>query len=125
MQDHFLFDDDDYKQRGIGCDKLGTKKDGLKFKWSWERKGKGKPNQCCYAEVTRLWGLEVIFWHCEYEAGVRHCDDMIVHWHKHYDDTYPGKVLVSRLQAQLKAEQLMLEICSEINSVLKSKGLIK
>jgi len=124
MQDHFLFDDADPKQRGKGCDRLGTKKDDhLAVKWTWDKNGKkGKPRQCCYAALGKGWALEVIFWHSCYEAGVTFCgDSMITH---NIDRGGRGVILVTRVQAQLKAEQLLLDLWDELDGVIRKKGIL-
>jgi hypothetical protein len=125
MQEHFLFDSDDAKQRGKGCDKLGSKKDGLSLRWSWKKypKAKNRPNQCCYAELGKGWSLEVIFWHSNYEAQVRHVGEHIRSFRKDRGDTYPGTILVTRLQAQFKAESLLLDVWDELNDLIHKKGI--
>jgi len=122
MQDHFLFDDDDAKQRGRGCDRLGTKKDGCALRWTWDKYGKkriGKPNQCCYAEVGKGWQLEVTFWHTMYEAEVRQTGEHVKSFRKEIGDRHPGAILVTRLQAQLKAESLLLDVWNDLDRVIR------
>ncbi len=138
MQDRFLFDDGDPKQRGAGCDRLGTKKDGLALRWIWGRvcdrswpRGSKElkdtrrtPGQSCYASLGKGWELSAIFWHTDYEAVVRHYDNRITSWNKSVGDDYVGEVLVTRLAAQLKAEQLLIDVWKELDELLKKKGVI-
>lgn len=125
MQDHFLFDDNDARQRGKGCDKLGHRGDGLALIWTWERYGKkGKPSQTCYAEIGKGWCLKVIFWHTNYEARVEHVDSGIRNYNVDVgDDKRRGKILVTRLQAQLKAEELVIEVWKELDVLIQKKGI--
>ena len=121
MQDHFLFDDADPKQRGKGCDKLGSSDDGLQFKWRWvqvrmcswapsdprQRSNARRPCQTCEAGTVRITGLpsegrfelKAIFWHTEYEA--------VVTWNGEYIVRQRG--FLARLDAQRRAEELLEE----------------
>ena len=119
MQEHFLFDDDDPKQRGYGCDALRPKDERLKFKWQWiqqrrlcGRKGKDrKPCQCSEAVLKDGWVLETTFWHTEYEAEVnRHGERVVSYCIRHDEVTKAEPALITRIDAQLKAEQLFEEI---------------
>ena len=106
--------------KGKGIDRLGTKKDGLKFIWKWIRRcelsgvdAKDKrrlPCQVCFAEAGDF-EYEVILWHTHYEARVIYKGATLIRFNKEIDDTteWKGEVLLERLQAQLKAEQLLVE----------------
>ncbi len=125
MQDRFLFDDSNSKQRGRGCDRLGSKKDGLVLKWTWEKNGKeGKPGQCCYAEIGKGWAAVVTFWHTNYEARLEHYDHSIMHWSKDTGDGYEGEVLVTRVSAQMKAERFMIDLYKEVEELVIKKKFI-
>lgn len=126
MRDDFLFDDADSKQRGIGCDRKGGKKDGLALRWTWEKYGKkGEPSQTCYASLGEGWLLVAIFWHTNYEAGVEYYGNHIINYSKDiHDDSYKGEVIVTRVEAQLKAEQLVLDVWKELGDLLNGKGII-
>lgn len=126
MQDHFLFDSDKKKLRGIGCDTMGDEKNGLALHWTWDKYSKkGKPSQCCYAEVGEGWRVSVIFWHSNYEARVEHVGDQILNYSKDVGDDYEGDILVTRIQAQLKAEQLVIDIWQELEKLVMESGLFQ
>ncbi len=125
MQDHFLFDDSDPKQRGHGCDSLSSKDKRLKFKWQWIHRnrlsGVGKsdkrrlPCQCSEAVLKNGWLLEATFWHCDYEAEIQYYGNMVLSYHIRYDEKIKGEPpLFTRLDAQLKAEQLFEELGLDI-----------
>ena len=129
MQDHFLFDDDDPKQRGFGCDALQPKDERLKFKWQWiqerrlswsrgdhrKKSNKRSPCQCSEAVLKNGWVLETTFWHTEYEASVEHYDETVVSYRTRYDEeTKSEPPLLTRIDAQLKAEQLFEEMGIDI-----------
>ena len=120
-----LFDDDDPKASGKGVDRKGTKKDGLKWMWHWVRQcdlswhyGNPKlgdkrrlPCQSCYADLPRIYGvpggasihLHVSYFYSHYEAAVEINGDQIL----------SDKSFKSRLDAQLKAENLIRLFCSQ------------
>ena len=129
MQDGFLFNDEDPKKRGKGCDTLGTKKDGLKLSWNWGMyKKENKPGQVCFAKLGHFC-LEAVFWHTDYEAQINYVSDMLVSYQKRKSDTCnpPTKkepILVTRLQAQLKAEQLLINFFNDAKKLLIKKKLI-
>lgn len=118
-QNAFLFDDDDKSQRGKGCDRLGTKKDGLNWKWKWGtcEESTGIPSQSCTAYlpfpikvkvgkggiISCKFSLKVIFWHTEYEASL----DMGDHNLLSYTSDEVAARLITRIDAQRKAEELM------------------
>ena len=129
MQNHFLFDSDDPKQRGFGCDALVHKDKRLKFKWMWTKDccnsggpsfktkvgQKRSPGQCSEANLKNGWSLEATFWHCDYEAEVNHYDSAVVSYHIRYDEeTKTESPLLTRIDAQLKAEQLFEEMGIDI-----------
>lgn len=121
----YLFDDDDPKARGKGVDRKGTKKDGLKWTWHWVRqcdlswhigdpKLKDKrrlPCQSCYADLPRISGvpggaqihLHVSYFYDYYDAAVSVNGDQIL----------SDQTAKTRLDAQLKAENLIRLFCSE------------
>jgi len=117
--------------KGKGVDRLGTKKDGLKLKWKWSRvcdlswprcdprreDKRRLPCQCCFAEAGDF-RYEVDAWHMNYGAEVKYKGETLIRFDKDIDDTteYCGEVLLERLQAQLKAENLILEFYKMLNS---------
>lgn len=108
MQDHFLFDDDDPKQRGKGCDALCRQDPRLKFDWKWmdhSARGKGVPCQISEAKLRDGWTLRAIFWHTQYEASVERHRETVANFETHFDYE-PEKRLLTRLDAQLKSEEL-------------------
>ena len=130
-----IFDD------GKGIDRLGTKKDGLKFQWKWLRvcelswaagdpqlKDKRRlPCQVCFADVGNF-RYKVVAWHDHYEACVEYYREEIVDFNKELDDDtieYKGKVLLERIQAQQKAESLLMEYYKMIGLHLKKYGFKK
>ncbi len=120
MQDGFLFDDGDPKQRGHGCDVLNPKDRRLKFKWQWVRRNRLSgvsrsdtrrlPCQCSEAVLKNGWTLEATFWHTDYEAEVNRHDRSISSYHIRLRDEIPGSILVTRIDAQIKAEELFEEL---------------
>lgn len=85
MQDHFLFDSDDPKQKGVGVDRLGGKKDGLILKWMWGSKHYGwkpeyakQPQQNCTTSFGD-YQLTVTFWNSNYEVGLSTIGNAIGH----------------------------------------------
>lgn len=110
--------------KGKGIDRLGTKKDGLKLKWKWnrvcdrswppsapERKDKRRtPGQGCFADAGDF-RYEVTAWHTHYEARVRYRCGILIRFDKDINDTtkWEGEVLLERVQAQLKAENLLID----------------
>ena len=113
MQDHFLFNDSDQKQRGNGCDALCADDPRLKFKWMWTegRQGKRTPRQVSEAVLENGWSLKAIFWQFGYEARVERYGDSIESF---MDRWGTGPRLVTRLDAQLKAEELFEQIGHDI-----------
>ena len=121
MQDHFLFNSDDRKQCGVGCDRLGRMKDGLKYMWTWSDGlvGIKSAGQCCqvilprpkiYPVGTRTLSvlplvLQVTFWHSEYEAAVQTDGRSLLPYCISNNDE--SGQLVTRLEAQFKAEELL------------------
>ena len=93
MQDGFLFDES--TDKGKGCDRLGTKKDGLKLKWRWSRvcemswcQGDKRlhdqrrlPCQTCSAEDGDF-ECEVILWRTHYEARATYKGNLIGYFDK-------------------------------------------
>lgn len=113
MQDSFLFDSDDPKQIGHGVDILRQDGDGLKADWKWTRgRGARMPatNKRCVgqiseAQVSENIQLEAVFWHNYYEARVIWGNDTIAT----YADDEEGQPLLTRIEAQRKAENLARE----------------
>lgn len=131
MQDGFLFDESTGK--GKGCDRLGTKKDGLKLKWRWSRvcemswcpgdkrrhDQRRLPCQTCSAKKGDF-EFEVVLWHTHYEARVEYKGEHLTSFNKEIDDTieWKGEVLIERVQAQLKAEKLLIDFYKMLMSYL-------
>lgn len=117
MQDGFLFNDDDPKQRGVGCDALCPDDKRLKFKWTWNPfLGKDKPSQVSEVKLENNWELEVTFWHKYYEACVNCRGELIKTYRVEIDDEFfKGWIpLLTRLDAQLKAEEMFIELGEDI-----------
>ncbi len=129
MQDHFLFDDEDPEQRGEGCDALCPKDKRLKFKWMWTKDccnsggpsrhtkagQKRPPGQCSEAALKNGWKLEATFRHTDYDADVELYGEGVAGYHvNHADGTKKKPPLLTRLDAQLKAEQLFEELGQDI-----------
>lgn len=129
MQDDFLFDDEDPTQCGKGCDALCADSKRLRFKWQWitesgltwvlndprNKSKKRRPCQCSEAILKNGWKLEATFWHTEYGANTERYGDSIVRYHVNHDDgTKKNPPLLTRLDAQLKAEQLFEELGRDI-----------
>lgn len=75
------------------------------------------PGQVCFAEVGDF-RYEATAWHTNYEAEVKYKGETLVHFDKEIDDTteWEGEVLLERLQAQFKAENLLIEFYKMLNS---------
>jgi len=129
MQDHFLFDDNDPKQRGKSCDALCPEDKMLKFKWRWitekelswypndprNKSKKRRPCQCSEAILENGWRLEATFWHTDYATDVERYGNTVINYHRNYDEgTKENPPLLTRLDAQLKAEQLFEELGKDI-----------
>jgi hypothetical protein len=113
MQDNFLFNDNDKRQRGHNCDALCSKDSRLKFKWNWYyvKNGKHLPCQKSIAYLKNGWSLEVLFWHTEYSAEVRKNGNDVDNYNIRYDETTKKMpALLNRLDAQLKSEELYEKI---------------
>jgi hypothetical protein len=132
MQDDFLFDDENEKQRGFGVDNLCDDDPRLRFKWEWpstfkhisgkkyESKQSKKPQQVSKAKLQNGWELEAIFWHLDYEARVNRYGESVDHFGCFASRKEVGKMkkrglaLLTRLDAQLKAEELFKELERDI-----------
>ncbi len=116
MQDGFLFDSDDPKQRGVGCDSLCADDKRLKFKWAWNPfHGKGIPCQCSDAELENGWSFQAVFWHKRYEARVKRYGHHVGTYDIRSDESTPeSPTLLTRIDAQLKAEELFKKIGEDI-----------
>ena len=125
MQDHFLFDDDDPKQRGKGCDALCANDPRLKFKWVWPQSFRWlggdqyakkpdkipQPGQLSETALENGWCLRAVFWHSDYEAEVERHGNNVESYHVGHDKATKGRpALLTRLDAQLKAEELFMEL---------------
>lgn len=130
MQDHFLFNDSDPKQRGQGCDALCTDNPSLKFRWRWTAwrnyryviiDGKKKrienraPSQISEARLKDGWILRAVFWHSCYGTEVNRYDERVAHYNIEWNQgTKENPPLLTRLNAQLKAEELFEELGKDI-----------
>jgi hypothetical protein len=114
MQDGFLFDDRDSKQRGYGVDALHQDDDGLKAHWQWTRgrgAGMSKTNRRCVGQVSEAEVgdkilLRVIFWHRYYEIEMYWVDACIESYCVDPSDGSKEKALLTRVDAQRKAERM-------------------
>ncbi|MCH7759847.1 hypothetical protein IIA15_00375 [candidate division TA06 bacterium] len=116
----FLFDDTKSSQRGKGCDRLGSKEDGLKWDWKWGTKEEGRktPGQICSAYLpfpikfkvgkgsveNCKFFLRVVFWHTEYEASLEMGDHGLL---SYTSSDEKSARLITRVDAQRKAEELL------------------
>lgn len=117
MQDNFLFDSADPKERGVGCDAICSDDKQLKYKWEWYG---NSPCQLTSAKLGCDWELQTIFWHTDYEAEVNFGDKTIKRYYGRFNDEFSdGEVLVTRLDAQLKAEQLFGELVKELADIVE------
>ena len=140
MQDHFLFNDDDPKQRGHGIDVVRKKGDGLKADWKWTRgRGAQMPHtnkrcigQVSEAEISEAVTLEAIFWHTHYEAAVNRLGENLAAYsvdprdaRRDFDNRFEeeGRPLLTRVDAQRKAEQLAREFVTDFDKELRAAGL--
>lgn len=133
MQEHFLFDDGDPRRRGKGCDALHFSDTRLKFKFKWkwpadykwmageryEKKKSRTPCQISEAVLKDGWKLEAVFWYTNYEAVVNRYGNQVCSYGnfdgKELEElTKKGKVLLTRLDAQLKAEELFEQLGHDI-----------
>ena len=129
MQDDALFNGSDPKQRGHGCDELCPKDKRLKFKWRWIEEGrltwftgdprneskKRRPGQVSEAILQDDWVLQAVFWHTEYEAEVRRDNETVYSYHvSPGEETHGNTPLFSRIDAQIKAEELFEEMAKGI-----------
>ncbi len=131
MQDGFLFDDDDPKQIGHGIDALHQNGDGLKMDWKWTR-GRGaqmpETNRRCVgqtseAEVGDNILLRAIFWHSYYEAEVYWINNEIASYAVSPRDDDGELPLLTRVDAQRKAEKLARQFVKDFSRELTTAGL--
>lgn len=126
------------ENNGKGVDRLGKVKDGLKAPWRWSKHPPKKANfgpwtrrigQCCEAKLgdTPEDGdvmLQVVFWSSHYEARLEINDEFITGYGPWPDDDFDdGQPLLTRLDAQKKAEKIGREFTRGLNGVLKKHGL--
>ena len=131
MQDGFIFDGDDPKQRGHGVDSLRQEGDKLKANWQWTRgRGARMPdtNRCCVgqtseAEIGENILLKAIFWHSYYEARVSWCDDSVISYDVSPRDNDDRSPLLTRVDAQRKAEKLARQFVKGFSQELTTAGL--
>lgn len=131
MQDGFLFDDNDPKQRGHGVDALRENDDGLKADWKWTRgRGAGMPDtnrrcigQTSEAEVGENIVLCVVFWHSYYEAEVYWYDNCVIDYDIDPRDGDNSSALLTRIDAQRKAEELTRQFVEKFSRELMVSGL--
>ncbi len=104
---------------GKGCDRICSKNKRLKFRWKWDyhwAKDKDrKPCQLSSAVLQNGWRLEAIEWFDFYEASVSRYDNGVANYRVDAEEATPDRpVLVTRLDAQLKAEELFEQIGKDI-----------
>lgn len=110
----YLFNTDDPKQCGVGCDRLGTKKDGLKAKWIWYNQSK-TPQQISIAKIG-YFTLEAIFWHTNYEATLT--------WVGNDITSSPDKPrIITRIDAQKMAEKMLRDHYKYTKKILDKYNL--
>ncbi len=119
------------EQRGKGCDALCPKDERLKFKWRWipeerlswvrgdlrNKSKKRRPCQCSEAVLKNGWIVRVSYWYNHYEAIVeRSTGEAMPVVVESYGDMgkAKNKLLCTRLDAQLKAEQMFEELGRDI-----------
>ena len=91
-------------QRGKGYDALCRQDPRLKFDWKWmdhSARGEGVPCQISEAKLKDGWKLRAIFWHTQYEASVERYGETVTNFEKG---------LLTRLDAQLKSEELFYQM---------------
>lgn len=141
MRSQWLFDDDNAKERGVGCDAICNKNPQLIFKWKWTitrgRYAKSRklvkyvvngnhifqrrriivhvPCQTSHAKLKNGWTLKALFWHTMYEARVSKNGEHISSYMLEPDEaTKKDLALLTRLDAQLMAEKLFEELGRDI-----------
>lgn len=120
-------------QRGKGCDALILKDKRLRFKWRWitesrlswypndprNKSKKRRPCQCSEAVLKNGWILEVTYWYDYYQAEVRRrtaeATPVVVESYGNMGRA-KNKLLLTRLDAQLKAEQLFEKLGIDIST---------
>jgi len=131
MQDGFLFDDNDPKKVGRGIDALRKDGDKLKAKWKWTRgRGAMMPHterrcagQVSEAEIGEHIVLEAVFWHTRYEARVSWLENEVIYYDIDPEDHPNEMALLTRVDAQRKAEKLGREFIKAFTKELKDAGL--
>ena len=131
MQEGFLFDDNDPKQLGHGVDVLHQNGDGLKADWKWTRgRGAGMPDtnrrcvgQTSEAEIGGNILLQAIFWHSYYEAEVYWINNEIASYAIDPRDNDDRPPLLTRVDAQRKAEELARQFVKDFSQELTTVGL--
>lgn len=130
MQDGFLFDDNDPKQLGHGVDSLRQNGDVLKADWKWTR-GRGAlmpvTNRRCVgqiseAEIGRI-TLQAVFWHTHYEALVYWVENEVASYDVDPEDDGEELALLTRVNAQRKAEKLARQFVKGFSRELTTAGL--
>ena len=75
------------------------------------------PGKCCIcgAELENGWSLQTVFWHTCYEARVECDGDQVVSYNIGVDEsTEERPALLTRIDAQLKAEELFEELARDL-----------
>lgn len=127
MQEHFLFDDEDPKQVGKGCDSLRRSDKRLRFNWNWPLRYKWAGGETHAKTKTRFaggessvelkngWRLCVGFHYSEYSVEIERYGEQVDEYHVRYDcKSKKNKPLFTRLDAQLKAEELFGDLGADI-----------
>ena len=131
MQDNFLFDDADPKQCGHGVDALRQKGDKLKAHWQWTRgRGARMPDtnrrcigQTSEAEIGEGIVLRAVFWHTYYEAEVYWFNNDVASYAIDLKDDTGKLMLLTRVDAQRKAEKLARQFVERFSRELTVAGL--
>ena len=99
MNENHLFDDDNPEQRGRGCDAICANDERLKFNWR---------------RPVRIGGfdLKVHYRYTEYEAEVT--------WYR--EDLLHVGGFLTRLDAQLGAEQLLVDLRGIVQSAINNNA---
>lgn len=128
---------DTITNNGKGADRLGSAKDGLKASWRWSMRHsktggwsrRRRIGQCCEAKLgdTPEHGdvmLYAVFWSHHYHASLEINGEPVIEYHIWPDeDVDDGEPLMTRLDAQKKAEKMGREFTKELNAVLRKFGL--
>lgn len=116
MQDGFLFDRDDDKQRGFRCDSLDRNNPKLKLKWVWGQSTRGNwkkrvPCQCSEANFGDGWTLKCVFWHTYYDANISRFGKSIGDIGGHCE--VDSKKYKTRIECQIAIEKEFLRVINQ------------